>query len=163
MADISKNKIGDAVTGPQDSDFISVTAPAEGTDFHTVWRNPDGSITTNGFLMLAENSGFRGMGATFSTQEQLPVVTTTVPAPITTTTTTTTTEPQPEPVYGDVNCNGEIEIGDVVLLARYIAQDASASVTPQGVQNADCDKDQVVDSSDITVICRYLAHLTDTL
>ena len=113
--------------------------------------------------MLAENSGFLGMGATFSTQEQPPVVTTTVPAPITTTTTTTTTEPQPAPVYGDVNCNGEVEIGDVVLLARYIAQDASAPITPQGVQNADCDKSQVVDSSDITAICRYLAHLTDIL
>ena len=163
MTDISKNKIGDTVTGPQDSDFISVTAPAEGTDFHTVWRNPDGSITTNGFLMLAENSGFQGMGAVFSTQEQPPVVTTTAPAPVTTTTTTTTTEPQPEPVYGDVNCHGEVEIGDVVLLARYVAQDASAPITPQGVQNADCDKNQVVDSSDITIICRYLAHLTDTL
>lgn len=103
------------------------------------------------------------MGAVFSTQEQPPVVTTTVPAPVTTTTTTTTTEPQPEPVYGDVNCNGEVEIGDVVLLARYVAQDAGAPITPQGVQNADCDKNQVVDSSDITAICRYLAHLTDTL
>lgn len=161
---ISKNKVGTAFAGPQDSDFISVTAPAEGTDFHTVWRNPDGSINTNGFLMLASDSALKGMGAVFTAKEEPPVVTTAVPVTTTTTTTTATTAaPQPEPEYGDVNCNGEVEISDVVLLARYIAQDPTVTISPQGVLNADCDKNSVVDSSDITAISRYLAHLTDTI
>lgn len=163
---ISKNKVGTAFAGPKDSDFISVTAPAEGTDFHTVWRNPDGSINTNGFLMLASDSAFKGMGAVFTAKEEPPVVTTAVPVTTTTTTTTTTATtaaPQPEPEYGDVNCNGEVEISDVVLLARYIAQDPTVTISPQGVLNADCDKNSVVDSSDITAISRYLAHLTDTI
>lgn len=159
---ISKNKVGTAFAGPQDSDFISVTAPAEGTDFHTVWRNPDGSINTNGFLMLASDSALKGMGAVFTAKEEPPVVTTAVPV-TTTTTTATTAAPQLEPEYGDVNCNGEVEISDVVLLARYIAQDPTVTISPQGVLNADCDKNSVVDSSDITAISRYLAHLTDTI
>ena len=65
-------------------------------------------------------------------------------------------------LYGDVDCNGAVEINDVVLLSRYVAQDATAKApSAQGLLNADCKKDGTIDSSDITAIARYLAHLID--
>ncbi len=65
-------------------------------------------------------------------------------------------------LYGDVDCNGVVEINDVVLLSRYVAQDATAKApSAQGLLNADCKKDGTIDSSDITAIARYLAHLID--
>lgn len=65
-------------------------------------------------------------------------------------------------LYGDVDCNGAVEINDVVLLSRYVAQDAEAKApSEQGLLNADCVKDGTIDSSDITAIARYLAHLID--
>ncbi|MDE7363852.1 MAG: hypothetical protein K2N27_03035, partial [Ruminococcus sp.] len=46
-------KLGDIIT-PADSDFINLTVPAMGTDFHTAWRNADGSPNPGGF---AETNG----------------------------------------------------------------------------------------------------------
>ena len=67
-----------------------------------------------------------------------------------------------ETLYGDVDCNGTVEIADVVLLSRYVAQDKDAkAVTAQGLLNADCVKDGTVDMEDITAIARYLAHLIE--
>ena len=67
-----------------------------------------------------------------------------------------------ETLYGDVDCNGAVEIADVVLLSRYVAQDKDAkAVTAQGLLNADCVKDGNVDMEDITAIARYLAHLIE--
>ena len=69
----------------------------------------------------------------------------------------------PDILYGDVNANGIVDIADTVLLARYIAQDPVVKITKQGLQNADCDPDGNIDSSDLTAIARYLAHLVDKL
>lgn len=38
------------------SDFVSLTAPGTSTDFHTAWRNSDGSINTKGFLEISSSS-----------------------------------------------------------------------------------------------------------
>ncbi len=38
------------------SDFVSLTAPGTSTDFHTAWRNADGSINTKGFLEVSSSS-----------------------------------------------------------------------------------------------------------
>lgn len=61
-----------------------------------------------------------------------------------------------------MDCNGKVEINDVVLLSRYVAQDATAkALSAEGLLNADCYYDGTIDSSDITAIARYLAHLID--
>ena len=62
---------------------------------------------------------------------------------------------------GDADCNGAVEINDVVLLSRYVAEDAAVKISPEGVSNGDYNQDGNVDSTDITAICRLLAHLTD--
>ena len=50
-------------------DFVSVTAPSTSTDFHTEWRNADGSINTKGFLQVAKSSDLVGLGADLSDAE----------------------------------------------------------------------------------------------
>lgn len=88
---------------------------------------------------------------------------TTAPRETTTTTTTTTTTSGPVENFlaGDADCNGAVEINDVVLLSRYVAEDAAVKISPEGVSNGDYNQDGNVDSTDITAICRLLAHLTD--
>ena len=48
--------------GPDASDFINATVPSVGTDFDTLWRNPDGTLNTQGVAIISESSEF----ATFS-------------------------------------------------------------------------------------------------
>lgn len=60
-------------------------------------------------------------------------------------------------LYGDVNVDGVVNIIDVVLLARYIAQDNEVTVNAAGIANADCSYDQVIDAGDITSLQLYLA------
>ena len=66
------NKIGTNVT-LTDADFVSVSAPKMGTDFHTVWRNADGTINTNGFMQTVTKGTYEKLGANFSAID-LPVV-----------------------------------------------------------------------------------------
>lgn len=62
-ADGSQPKVGDVVT-PSDSDFISLSVPAMGTDFHAKWRNADGTLNTGGF---AETTGtYKSLGYHFT-------------------------------------------------------------------------------------------------
>jgi len=73
-------KLGDIVT-PSDSDFITLSVPAMGTDFHTEWRNADGTPNPKGF---AETKGtYAALGYHMSngvTQETPTPVETTKPA-----------------------------------------------------------------------------------
>lgn len=78
-----------------------------------------------------------------------------------TTTTAQTTVPVSEGKRGDVDCNGFVELADAILLCRYNAEDAAITVTTQGLQNAECDDDGILTSSDVTIILRYLAKLID--
>ncbi|WP_082812106.1 pectate lyase family protein [Clostridium sp. Marseille-P299] len=50
-------------TGTTAGDFIDVTIPTVGTDFHKLWRNADGTINTNGVAIVSSSSQF----GTFST------------------------------------------------------------------------------------------------
>lgn len=85
----SSVKLGDIVT-PTESDFITLSVPAMGTDFHTVWRNSDGSINTGGF---AKTTGtYESLGYHFdSTSVVSPETTTTATTASAQAATTTTT------------------------------------------------------------------------
>lgn len=97
----------DEVVTPADSDFITLSVPAIGTDFHKAWRNADGSLNTGGF---AETNGtYKSIGYHFNSSPVIPPVTTAPPQTSTSTTTTTTTT-TPSPVVGgyvhDFTANG---------------------------------------------------------
>jgi pectate lyase len=63
--DIDNGDKTGTVVSLSDSDFVSVTAPEMGTDFHTAWRDADGSINVHGFMQLADASEFTELGASF--------------------------------------------------------------------------------------------------
>ena len=90
-----------------------------------------------------------------------PIVTETQPIPVDTTQPPigTTAEPAPTVLYGDVNCDGDVRINDVVLLNKYLAR--SEQITKQGLLNADCEKDDKVDAKDATKIKQFLALLIE--
>lgn len=62
-------------------------------------------------------------------------------------------------LYGDVNCDGQVNIADLILLARYASQGDGVSVSAEGLVNADCDESDIIDASDISVLSLYLAGL----
>ena len=82
---------------------------------------------------------------------------TTTTAPVTTEGNVTTDPQDANTLYGDVNCDGQVRIGDVVLLNRYLAK--NATVTEQGLRNANCEKDDKIDSKDAVKIKKFLALL----
>ena len=70
-----------------------------------------------------------------------------------------TTEPvKPEQkLRGDVDDSNQIDVADAVLLSRYLVSDAEATVTDQGLANADGDKNGKVDGEDVTFILNVIA------
>lgn len=50
-------KISNGLTA---GDFVETEAPALGTDFHTLWREADGSLNTLGYAMIAPDSDYAG-------------------------------------------------------------------------------------------------------
>lgn len=83
-------KIGTKYEGPAASDFISMAkAPAQGTDFHTAWRNADGSLNLGGLYETTTNGTYAKIGYHMYNGTG-PVVTTTTTNGGGTGTTTTT-------------------------------------------------------------------------
>ena len=62
-------------------------------------------------------------------------------------------------VDGDIDVNGSLDVSDAVLLARLIAEDTTAQVSPIGLTYTDVDKDGFVTSADLTVLLRILAKM----
>ncbi len=94
---------------------------------------------------------------TVPSENDAPDVTTTI-GKVTTTLPTSTTI-SGKKVRGDVNCSGEIDVSDAVLLARFLAEDTSAKITTEGKTNADCDDDGDITSNDTVKILRHIAKL----
>ena len=59
---------------------------------------------------------------------------------------------------GDIDQNGEINIADAILLARYIAEDNDISITEDGITAADLDADGYVTAMDQNKLLELIAH-----
>ena len=68
-------------------------------------------------------------------------------------------EPEVEVNVGDVNCDGNVKIGDVILLNRFLAEDQTIEITAQGMLNAEADGVDGVTGNDSIAILRILAGL----
>ena len=154
-ADGTQPKVGNIVT-PSDNDFITLNVPAMGTDFHTAWRNTDGSPKPAGF---AETNGtYKSLGyhmASGISQNTAPAVyadgqwtppatttstTTTTETTTTETTTTTTSETTSAPIgslIGDANLDNKVSVSDAVAILQYIANKDKYPLTDVAVDNAD--------------------------
>lgn len=84
--------------------------------------------------------------------------TTTTTTTTTSTTNTTTTEAQTVKL-GDVNCDGNVKIGDVILLNRFLSEDKAVVISTQGLSNADIDGDGSATAADAVAILKLLAGL----
>ncbi|MCQ2460152.1 MAG: glycoside hydrolase, partial [Ruminococcus sp.] len=94
---------------------------------------------------------------------------------VTTSTTTATTISEPAgtvTLYGDANCNGEVEMSDAVLIMQKIANPTKYGVdgtdenriTEQGLINADCaGGGDGVTNLDALTIQKYMLKLVDKL
>ena len=60
---------------------------------------------------------------------------------------------------GDLNGDGQIDVSDVVLLARFVTADSTATVTDIGRLNADVNGDGNADMTDVTLILQYIAKI----
>lgn len=68
-------------------------------------------------------------------------------------------QPLAPTLLGDVDCNGEVDISDVILLSRYTAEDKTISVSEQGLLNADLNSDGKYTAQDTTMILYIIARL----
>ena len=87
--------------------------------------------------------------------------TTTTTTTTSTTTTSTTTVPG-TPNYGDTNCDGKVNVADVVLLNKWLADNKSYNLTTQGALNADCFNPKNgtdITSADSDAIIKSIVHL----
>ena len=98
-------------------------------------------------------------GGTPSTRPVSTATTAGTTAGTTTTTAATETTDSPAAAFGDVNCDGEVDVKDCVLLARVVGNDTEATVTNQGMSNADCDGDGEVKIDDLVQLLRCVANI----
>ena len=61
--------------------------------------------------------------------------------------------------WGDVNCDGEVDVSDAVLLSRFVAEDTSAKITTTGKNNAEVTGDGNLNGDDTLKILRYIAKM----
>ena len=77
-----------------------------------------------------------------------------------TTVTTTSVSAETAPAQtGDVNCDGSVDVKDAVLMARYIGNDEGAEISRQGMVNAECSGDNVLNTDDLTALLRFIARI----
>lgn len=61
---------------------------------------------------------------------------------------------------GDLNCDGQITVADAVMLGRLLAEDTSLELSPQGIDNADCDLDGLLCMADVRRVLVEAAETT---
>lgn len=182
-----KEKLG-TIVEPTTADFVSLTAPDTSTDFHTYWRDSDGSINMRGFLQVAEESflstlasdggvvgarGFNGEGKPDATEtpeptetpEATPTVTETpevLPTEVVTSTPEITEKPLETEVIsfisGDVNEDGNVDAEDALLVLKHAAK-LETIAKPIRLLAADVNKDENIDATDALMILKIAAKL----
>ena len=62
---------------------------------------------------------------------------------------------------GDVNCDGNITLADVVFLGHYLID--GVQLSDVAVKNADCNRNDTVESADAAALMKFLIHMVDAL
>lgn len=72
---------------------------------------------------------------------------------------TSTTEQLVSQIKGDTNCDFVVDVSDVVMCARFCAEDRTVKITRQGILNADVDKNGNPDPGDTILMLKFIARL----
>ncbi|MBQ8923081.1 MAG: glycoside hydrolase [Oscillospiraceae bacterium] len=83
--------------------------------------------------------------------------TTTTTTSTTTTTTISSDITDPDLMPGDVDCNGEVNVLDAVMLARVVSEDTETGITEQGKRNSDLDGNGKTTGDDLRALLKVLA------
>ncbi|MCQ2416323.1 MAG: cellulase family glycosylhydrolase [Oscillospiraceae bacterium] len=135
---------------------------------HQTPLGKNGLTLTEFYASGASSNLDGGKKATISPDTTTPgaaqtTVTTTAKATTTTTTTVTTQKASAAAKLGDVNCDGDVDVSDAVLLARFISEDAGAKISEAGMMNAEVDRDGKVGNGDTIQILKFVARLIEKL
>ena len=108
-----------------------------------VHKSNDGSkyssTAINGKIKVGNPVDDPTTSATTASQPATTTSSTTASQPAETTTTVSTPSGNTlKPVWGDVNCDGDVNVADVVLLNKWLNNNADYAMTDQGKVNADC-------------------------
>lgn len=60
---------------------------------------------------------------------------------------------------GDVDHSGDVNVNDVILLSRYVTEDAKAKIDEAGLVNADMDRNECWNTDDVNAILRLIAGI----
>lgn len=119
-----------------------------------------GTITVTGDVDTTTTTTTTVIDTTTTTSSTTTSSTTSSTTTSSTTTSSTTSLTAPddgEIFWGDVDCDGDVDIADVVRLNKFNA--GNADVSAQGQLNADCAYDGALDAEDALAIKKYLAHI----
>jgi hypothetical protein len=61
--------------------------------------------------------------------------------------------------WGDVNVDGKVNVADVIALNKYLMDPVNSAPTKQGIINANCAYDDVIDMSDSSLLANYVAMM----
>lgn len=161
------SKLGEVIT-PAESDFIKLEAPAMGTDFHTLWRNADGSPNPDGFAETVSSSAYSEIGyKMYSGIDQTPVTTQTTTSAVQTTTTTTTTTTSgdiSDGIYGDANSDGAVTVADAVIVMQAVSNADEYKLTEKQADLADVyNRGDGISTMDALSIQKYVATIIKEL
>lgn len=99
----------------------------------------------------------------YSSEPQVTTATTKATTTTTTTKTTTTTTAAQTVFYGDANCDGKIDVSDVVAIRRYLTNSAKFALSAQGKVNADVQGKDGVNAQDAVGVQTYVLGLITAL
>ncbi|MDE5854036.1 MAG: dockerin type I repeat-containing protein [Ruminococcus sp.] len=179
--DSDKSRPQDVTDGPIISVIVTADATAEpgvydyGLDrFHLVENAQEGNVqeydvkVNNGKLTIKGEPKNTTTTDKVTTTTDKVITTTSTNTTVTTTDKVTTTTQKPtqagDPHYGDTNCDGKVNIADVVLLNKWLNDAKSYAITDQGKLNADCCDPKAgegLDASDSDAIIKRIVHLVE--
>ena len=114
------------------------------------------------YMALSTGSAPQPATETTPVTTTVTVTETTTATETTTTAIGTTTAPAEQPqvsLRGDADCSGIVDVSDVVLTARFLAEDGEAVLSSQGKANADIDGVPGISTDDTSMMLRIIAKL----
>ena len=151
---------------------FDITVPADAKSGEYEWKLDRFHVVESGYDAIEFDANLKtgkltvNGGSTEESSTTTSETTTTTTATETTTTTvsngTTATAAPGDTLYGDTNCDGKVNIADVVVLNKYLNDASSYDIKDQGKINADCcDAGNGLDANDSDAIIKSIVHLVD--
>jgi aryl-phospho-beta-D-glucosidase BglC (GH1 family) len=129
---------------------------------HQTALGSNGLSLTEFYASYASTEGSNLDGGTILSDT--PVSTTAATTAATTTSNTTTTVADDTIVYGDADCDGDVDIDDVVMLVCYVADNTTNPLTEQGLKNVDVyQTGDGVNAMDALSVQKFLVKNIDSL